>query len=152
MLKICDLIDNLKYIEEVAILEYNEWADDPNKNYEIRIKNKIEKMKKQLQNREIYKLILLNDDILVGFISIFEKDSDELKYLTPWYSTMYVKKEYRGKGYSRILNNEIIKKAKSLNMKYLYLKTELKNYYEKFGAIYIKNINDKERLYKINIE
>ncbi len=152
MLKICDLIDNLKYIEEVAILEYNEWADDPNKNYEIRIKNKIEKMKKQLQNREIYKLILLNDDILVGFISIFEKDSDELKYLTPWYSTMYVKKEYRGKGYSRILNNEIIKKAKSLNMKYLYLKTELKNYYEKFGAIYIKNINDKERLYKIDIE
>ena len=152
MLKICDLIDNLKYIEEVAILEYNEWADDPNKNYEIRIKNKIEKMKKQLENREIYKLILLDDDILVGFISIFEKDSDELKYLTPWYSTMYVKKEYRGKGYSKILNNEIIKKAKSLNMKYLYLKTELKNYYEKFGAIYIKNINDKERLYKINIE
>lgn len=152
MLKICDLIDNLKYIEEVAILEYNEWADNPNKNYEIRIKNKIEKMKKQLENREIYKLILLDDDILVGFISIFEKDSDELKYLTPWYSTMYVKKEYRGKGYSRILNNEIIKKAKSLNMKYLYLKTELKNYYEKFGAIYIKNINDKERLYKINIE
>ena len=152
MLKICDLIDNLKYIEEVAILEYNEWADDPNKNYEIRIKNKIEKMKKQLENREIYKLILLDDDILVGFISIFEKDSDELKYLTPWYSTMYVKKEYRDKGYSKILNNEIIKKAKSLNMKYLYLKTELKNYYEKFGAIYIKNINDKERLYKINIE
>ena len=33
----------------------------------------------------------------------------------------------------------------------IYLKSELKNYYEKFGAIYIKNINDKEKLYKFNL-
>lgn len=152
MLRIYDLNKKLKYIEEVAILEYKEWANNPNENYEIRIKNKINKMKKQLEIHEIYKLILLDDDILIGFISIFERDSEKFKNLTPWYSTMYVKKEYRGKGYSKILNDEILKKAKELNMKYLYLKTELENYYEKFGAIYIKNISSKEKLYKFDIK
>ena len=52
---------------------------------------------------------------------------------------MYVKKEYRKKGYSRILNDAILKEAKNRGFTTIYLKTDLKNYYEKFGAIFIKN-------------
>ena len=64
---------------------------------------------------------------------------------------MYVKKEYRGKGYSKILNDAILKEAKKRNIKTLYLKTELINYYEKFGAKYIKSIGKNEQLFKINV-
>lgn len=60
---------------------------------------------------------------------------------------MYVKKEYRGKGYSKILNDAIIKEALNLGYDKVYLKTELDNYYEKFGAIYIEKMNDNEKLY-----
>lgn len=64
---------------------------------------------------------------------------------------MYVLKEYRSEGYSKILNNAILNEAKSLGYKKIYLKTELVNYYEKFGAIYIENLNDKEKLYYIEL-
>ena len=64
---------------------------------------------------------------------------------------MYVLKEYRSKGYSKILNNAILNEAKLLGYKKIYLKTELVNYYEKFGAIYIENLNDKEKLYYIEL-
>ena len=64
---------------------------------------------------------------------------------------MYVLKEYRSKGYSKILNNAILNEAKLLGYKKIYLKTELVNYYEKFGAIYIEKLNDKEKLYYIEL-
>ena len=64
---------------------------------------------------------------------------------------MYVLKEYRSKGYSKILNNAILNEAKLLGYKKIYLKTGLVNYYEKFGAIYIENLNDKEKLYYIEL-
>lgn len=63
---------------------------------------------------------------------------------------MYVKKEYRKKGYSKILNNAILKEAKNRGFDKLFLKTDLNNYYEKFGAIFIKKLKSGENLYYIN--
>ncbi len=151
MFKIFNLKDNQKYLEEVATLEYNEWADNPSHDYETRIKRKKEKMKDQLEEDQICKLILLNDDVLVGFISIFPHDCEELPELSPWYSTMYVKEKFRKYGFSKILNAAILKEARKRNIKTLYLKTELRNYYEKFGAVFVQKINDYENLYKFEI-
>ncbi len=64
---------------------------------------------------------------------------------------MYVKEEYRGNGYSKVLNGAILKEAKSRKFSTLYLKTNLENYYEKFGAIFIKKLKSWERLYKFEI-
>ena len=97
------------------------------------------------------KLILLSDSTLIGFISIFEHDCEERMDLSPWYATMYVKKEFRGKGCSKILNNSILKEAKNRGFKRLYLKTELNNYYEKFGAKHWDNLNDKEKIYYFDL-
>lgn len=62
------------------------------------------------------------------------------------------KKEYRNHGYSKILNDAIVKEAKSRNFKSIYLKTDLKNYYEKFGAKFIKKLNTNENLYKFDLQ
>ena len=64
---------------------------------------------------------------------------------------MYVKEEYRGKGYSKILNDAIIAEARKRNFKKLYLKSDLENYYEKFGAKYIETLKNGEKLYYIDI-
>ena len=53
-----------------------------------------------------------DDNKLVGFISLFPSDCEEEKDLAPWYATMYVKKEYRNKGCSKILHEAIINEAK----------------------------------------
>ena len=65
---------------------------------------------------------------------------------------MYVKEEYRSKSYSKILNNAILKEALNLGYNKVYLKTDLVNYYEKFGAKYIEKLNNKESLYYIELK
>lgn len=64
---------------------------------------------------------------------------------------MFVKEEFRGNGYSKILNKAILAEAKKRGFKRLYLKTTLFNYYEKLGAKYIENLNDKEKLYYFDL-
>lgn len=150
-MEIYSLQNKLKYLDEVAKLEYEEWATDKETNKKQRIEKKKEKIYKAFNNNNFCKLILLDSGKLIGFISIFPKDCEEEKDLTPWYATMYVKKDYRKRGYSRILNDAILEEAKNRGFKILYLKTELKNYYEKFGASFIKSLKSGESLYKFEL-
>ena len=64
---------------------------------------------------------------------------------------MCVKEKYRGKGYSKILNNAILEEAKRLGYQKVYLKSALKNYYEKFGAKYIETLKNGEKLFYIEL-
>ena len=150
-MKIYDLKDKLEYLDEIANLEYEEWADNKEKNKKERIENKKEKICNAFNDKYFCKLVLIDNNNLIGFISIFPKDCEEERELTPWYATMYVKEKYRNNGYSRILNDAILKEAKSRGFSTLYLKTDLKNYYEKFGAIFIKKLKSGENLYKFKI-
>ena len=150
-MKIYDLKDKLEYLDEVANLEYEEWADNKEKNKKERIENKKEKICSAFNDKSFCKLVLIDNNDLIGFISIFPKDCEEERELTPWYATMYVKDKYRNNGYSRILNDAILKEAKNRGFSTIYLKTDLKNYYEKFGAIFIKKLKSGENLYKFEI-
>lgn len=153
MLKIYNLKDKPRYIEEVAILTQKEWGqkDSSKKGFELKVKNKIVKIKSYFNKYNYCKLILLDNDILVGFISIFPTDGEERKDLSPWYATMYVKEKYRGRGYSKILNDAILAEARKININRLYLKTDLENYYEKFGAKFLEVLSNGEKLYCFDI-
>ena len=150
-MEIFDLKDKLEYLDEVVELEYEEWADNKEENKEKRIKRKKERICDMFTDRSFCKLILVNENELIGFISLFPNDCEEEKNLTPWYATMYVKEEYRNHGYSIILNEAIINEAKNRGFSILYLKTDLENYYEKFGAVFIKKLKSGEYLYKFEI-
>ncbi len=153
-MKIYNLKDREEYLEEVCILEHNEWGsiDKSIEDRDNKVNKKIKLIKDNFDNRYFCKLILLDKDKLVGFISLFPFDTDERKDLSPWYATIYVKEEYRGKGYSKLLNDAIIKEAKDRGFNKIYLKTELDNYYEKFGAIYLDKLSTGEKLYYIDIK
>ena len=49
------------------------------------------------------------------------------------------------------MNFNILEEARKRGIETIYLKTELINYYEKFGAVYIKDLSDKERLLKFEL-
>lgn len=152
-MKIYNIKDKEEYLKEVLTLQINKWGRpyQTKEELEERIDNKIDKIKKYWNNNDYCKLILLDNDNLVGFISIFPQDGEEELNLSPWYATMYVKEEYRGRGLSKILNDAILKEAKKRGYNRIYLKTELVNYYEKFGATYLKNISDNEKVYYFDI-
>ena len=153
MLKIYNIKEKQEFLREVAELTQKEWGSKTNseEEFEAKINKKIFKIINNFNNPLYCKLILLDNDILIGFISIFPTDGDERAYLSPWYATMYVKEEFRGKGYSKILNSAILEEAKKRGFKKLYLKTDLVNYYEKFGAIFLENLSNGEKLYYFSI-
>lgn len=140
-----------KYIDEYIELCSLEWGEKKTKS---EIQEYIKRKKNKILDGDKYISILglINENELVGFISLFKTDGDDRTDLSPWYATMYVKEKYRNKGYSKILNNAILKKAKELGYQKVYLKTDLNNYYEKFGARYIENLSNGEKLYCIDIE
>ena len=154
MLKIYNIKEKKKFLKEVAILTQKEWGSKTNskEEFEEKINRKIAKIINNFDNPLYCKLILLDNDTLIGFISIFPTDGEERKDLSPWYATMYVKEEYRGKGYSRLLNNAILAEARKRNISKLYLKTNLNKYYEKFGAMYLDTLSNGEKLYYFDVK
>lgn len=153
-MKIYNIKEKPEYLEEVCSLTIKEWGSSYSSDEELkmRINKKIEQIKSLWNKKDYCKLILIDHDKLIGFISIFPQDGDDRKDLTPWYATMYVKIEYRKRGYSKILNDAILKEAKNRGFDKIYLKTDLINYYEKFGATYIDQLNEKENLYFFNLK
>lgn len=73
MLKIYNIKDKLEYLKEVAELTQKEWGNQTNsiEGFNAKIDRKINKIISNLNNPNYCKLILLQDNTLVGFISIF---------------------------------------------------------------------------------
>ena len=154
MLKIYNIREKQEYLKEVATLTQLEWGSksDKEEEFNTKVNKKIEKIINNFNNPYYCKLILLDDKKLIGFISLFETDGEERNDLKPWYATMYVKMEYRGKGYSKMLNRAILNEAKNRKFNRVYLKSNLVNYYEKFGAMYLQDLSNGEKLYYIDIK
>lgn len=151
-MKIYSLFDKKEYIEKYVECCVKEWGNTKDTfEFKEKINRKIKKILDGDDNL-ISCLVLLDEDSLVGFISLFKTDGEERNDLTPWYATMYVSDNYRGKGYSKVLNDAILKEAKMLGYDKVYLKSDLINYYEKFGAKYIENLNNGETLYYIDLK
>ena len=148
-MNIINIKNNDRYLEEYCRLCSLEWGK-PKSDIDMN-KYVKSKMKKILSEDKVISVLgMIENDELIGFISLFKYDGNERKDLTPWYATMYVKKEYRGRGYSKILNNKILEEAKKLGYDRVYLKSNLKDYYLKFGAIYIEDLKCGEKLYYID--
>ena len=154
MLKIYNIREKQEYLKEVATLTQLEWGSksDKEEEFNTKVNKKIEKIINNFNNPYYCKLILLDDKKLIGFFSLFETDGEERNDLKPWYATMYVKMEYRGKGYSKMLNRAILNEAKNRKFNRVYLKSNLVNYYEKFGAMYLQDLSNGEKLYYIDIK
>lgn len=151
-MKIYNIKEKMEYAYEVATLTRKAWGTYTNEEDFLKsVEKAVNKIKDNLDKNDYCKLILLDGNKLVGFISIYPTDGEERSDLSPWYATMYVKKEYRGRGCSKILNDAILKEAKARGFEKIYLKSDLVNYYEKFGAKYIDKLSNGESLYYIEL-
>ena len=149
-MEVINITKNPDYLKQYIRLCSLEWGSP--KTEEEMEQYISEKEEKILNGDKIISVIgLAKGDELLGFISLFKYEDDVKEKLTPWYATMYVKEEHRGNGYSKILNEEILKEAKRLGYDKVYLKSFLVNYYEKFGAKYISDLDNGEKLYYIDL-
>lgn len=149
-MKIINLKEKDAFLNEYIELCNSQWGTEKTeKEMNKYIK---EKKKRILSDDKVISILgLINNNSLIGFVSLLKNDGPNRQDLTPWYATMYIKKEYRNKGYSKILNNAIIDEASKLGYNKIYLKTDLTNYYEKFGAIFMEQLKNKEKLYYFDL-
>ena len=148
-MKVINIKNNSDYLKEYFTLCNLEWGEPVNEN---EIEEYLAMKEEKVLNGDKYISILglVENNCLLGFIALFKYEDGQDSNLSPWYASMYVKREYRGNGYSKILNNAILKEAKELGYDKLYLITDLENYYEKFGAKYLHDLNNGEKLYCID--
>ena len=147
-MEVISIKNNDIYLKEYIELCNKEWGK-PRTDLNKYIEDKLTSIK---QGNEVIEVLgLINNNEMIGFISLFSEDNNERNDLFPWYATMYIKEKYRGKNYSKILNDSLIKRAKELGYKKIYLKSNLINYYEKFNAKYMETLNNGEKLFYIDL-
>lgn len=147
-MEVISIKNNDIYLKEYIELCNKEWGK-PRTDLNKYIEDKLTSIR---QGNEVIEVLgLINNNEMIGFISLFSEDNNERNDLFPWYATMYIKEKYRGKNYSKILNDSLIKRAKELGYKKIYLKSNLINYYEKFNAKYMETLNNGEKLFYIDL-
>ena len=95
-MEVVSIKNNSNYLKEYIRLCSLEWgkpkSEDEMKMYIT------DKEKRILAGDKVISILgLIEDNNLLGFISLFRYEDEQTKKLTPWYATMFVKKEYRNK-------------------------------------------------------
>ena len=84
---------NDKFLDEYIKLCSLKWGSKTKKKDQML--KYIDNKKKKIYNSDkvIEILGLIHKDAMLGFISLFKYDGNDNLFLTPWYATMYIKKE-----------------------------------------------------------
>lgn len=80
-------------------------------------------------------LVLMNDGVLLGSVSLVEVDSESLSQIgSPWLASLYVKIGERGCGFGAALVNALLQHAKNISVEKVFLFTpEHKSFYQDIG-------------------
>ena len=83
--------------------------------------------------------LLTEDDDLVSFASLVQRDCIEDAALTPWIGFVHTAPEYRGRRCAGKLLDHAVEKALTGGARRVYLCTDHEGLYEKYGFIYLEN-------------
>ena len=85
--------------------------------------------------------IAIDNDILLGSISILHKDMDIDAPWTPWLASLYVNSDYRNQGIGKLLIQHLVDNCATHSINELYLFTPAsRTYYENLGWKVIKSL------------
>lgn len=141
MTELIKLTPSSQYLDDTLKLTFNEWG-----------KGDYEKFKEKAFNSLAHIFALVENDKVVGCFVIRDNDISSHPHYSPNLACVCVDKNERGRGLSRILLNGAIEIFKQMKLKKVYLKSSLKNYYEKFGFIPLNEVcEDGEEIYYMDV-
>ena len=119
-------------IPEIAAWIENEWGHD---SVELTFDNIYSTLLKQVTIHQIPEtFVAVENGKFLGTASIVEDDMSTRPGLTPWLASVFVDPEFRNKGVGSELVKTIMKEAKIIGIKKLYLWTANKmDFYSKLG-------------------
>ncbi len=120
-MKIAYLADHPEFLQELAQLHHAEWSYlHPGET----IEDKKQYLKSNCGRGGVPSFIIgLEDAELIGSASLVEQDMDNRAELTPWLADVFVKPEYRGRGFATSLIRRIEDEARSAGIARLFLYT-----------------------------
>jgi len=86
--------------------------------------------------------VAIENNNIVGHCSLNEKDSVPNVEYTPYIQAVFVNEQYRGNRISEKMINSAIEYAKTLGFDKVYIVSDHKNFYEKYGFEKIDEKND----------
>ena len=77
--------------------------------------------------------LCINENKIIGGLGVIDNDFHDRKDLTPNICAVYVEEKYRNKGIAGKLLNMVVSISKSKGISPIYLITDHKGFYEKYG-------------------
>ena len=100
--------------------------------------------------------LLIEDNYLISFGTLTQKDCIEDDSMFPWIGYIYTQPQYRGHRYSQMIINKMLADATENGYLRVYLASEHIGLYEKYGFTYLENRidiwGDINRIYVQNLE
>ena len=100
--------------------------------------------------------LLEKDNKIIGCAGLITNDFISRGDLYPWVCGIYIDEKHRGNAYGSLLLDKAKSDTKKSGYEYLYLCTEHKGYYEKYGFEYIGQgyhpWEAESRIYQIELE
>lgn len=129
-------IEFLKHFSEfiplIAKWFYQEWG---HYHPELSLQDIEERLYQRINTNKIpLALVAVENEEVVGTVSLKKYDMDTRKQYSPWLSSMYVREDKRKQGIGKQLVQALENKAKELGVKILYLYTpDAEDFYHKYG-------------------
>ena len=89
--------------------------------------------------------LCLNNNNIIGGLGVIENDFHSRKDLAPNVCAVYTEKDYRRKGIAGCLLDMAVTDLKSKGITPIYLVTEHKNFYEKYGWEFLCTVKEDDK-------
>lgn len=131
--KIVNLADRMDCLDTVVHWLWQEWAQDKAIEY-----MRYSTLHNTQRDRIPMTFVALVGEEPAGTVSLWMNDLRCRQDLYPWMASLYVREGSRGCGIGTLLQAHAVEEAKRLGYNDLYLFTEHKGYYEKFGWTFVE--------------
>ena len=140
-----------EYLEQGIAYIQSKWGNRRNKKvYEDCITKSID-----AKNPLPVWYLLMDSDKIIGCAGLVTNDFISRMELWPWLCALFVEKKYRGQNLGRLLISQIKEDVANMEFDKLYLSTDHKGYYEKYGFTYIGDgyhpWGDSSRIYACEV-
>ena len=137
-LQILNLADAPEHVEQVSRWLWEQWARDAGYSLEDVVFRTRHTM---LRDTVPQQLVALWNGRAAGTVALWANDCKTRQDLTPWMAVLYVKPEFRNLHIGQALQKASIQAAEQLGRyDWLYLITELEDYYDKSGWEFVERI------------